>query len=74
MFFTQHKLWQAVLDKTIDLVVSDHSPAPQDLKCTDSGDFMRAWGGISSLQLGKNEGQAFVGACKKNLINVHVII
>lgn len=40
------------MDGVIDLVVSDHSPAPQDLKCVDTGDFMKAWGGISSLQLG----------------------
>ena len=45
-------MWKAILDGVIDLVVSDHSPAPQDLKCIDTGDFMRAWGGISSLQLG----------------------
>jgi len=47
----QDKLWKGVLDGVIDLVVSDHSPAPQDLKCVDTGDFMKAWGGISSLQL-----------------------
>jgi allantoinase len=45
-------LWSGLLDGTIDLVVSDHSPAPQDLKCVETGDFMKAWGGISSLQLG----------------------
>lgn len=47
----QDLLWQGLLDGVIDLVVSDHSPAPQDLKCVDTGDFMKAWGGISSLQL-----------------------
>jgi len=36
----------------IDFVVSDHSPSPPELKCLDSGDFFKAWGGISSLQLG----------------------
>lgn len=44
-------LWQA-LDDGIDLVVSDHSPAPPQVKCLDTGDFLRAWGGIASLQLG----------------------
>jgi len=48
----QDQLWKGVLDGVIDMVVSDHSPAPQDLKCVDTGDFMKAWGGISSLQLG----------------------
>ncbi len=33
------------------MVVSDHSPAPADLKAVDSGDFALAWGGISSLQV-----------------------
>jgi len=47
----QNKLWEGIMDGVIDLVVSDHSPAPQDLKCVDTGDFMKAWGGISSLQL-----------------------
>lgn len=42
-------LWQALADGTIDCVVSDHSPCTPDLKVDDFG---RAWGGISSLQLG----------------------
>lgn len=45
------KLWAALSDRLIEMIVSDHSPAPPDLKCMDSGDFMQAWGGISSLQL-----------------------
>ncbi|CAG8544081.1 684_t:CDS:2 [Ambispora leptoticha] len=45
-------LWEALRDGTIDSVVSDHSPCTVDLKLTDKGDFMRAWGGISSLQFG----------------------
>jgi allantoinase len=45
------QLWQALDDGTIDFVVSDHSPCPPELKLRDEGDFMKAWGGISSLQL-----------------------
>lgn len=45
-------LWAALREGLIDQVVTDHSPAPGALKCTSSGDFMKAWGGISSLQLG----------------------
>lgn len=45
------KLWAALSDRLIDMIVSDHSPAPPDMKCLDSGDFMTAWGGISSLEL-----------------------
>ena len=36
---------------TIDFVVSDHSPCPPEMKLRETGDFMNAWGGISSLQL-----------------------
>ncbi|PJI94622.1 allantoinase AllB [Luteimicrobium subarcticum] len=48
----QDLLWEAVLDGTIDAVVSDHSPATTDLKHADGGDFGRSWGGIAGLQLG----------------------
>lgn len=45
------QLWSALKDETIDMVVSDHSPCPPEMKLRDQGDFMAAWGGISSLQL-----------------------
>ena len=40
----------AVIDGSINVVSSDHSPAPPKLKQTESGDFLKAWGGISGLQ------------------------
>ncbi|XP_063771850.1 allantoinase, mitochondrial-like isoform X2 [Pseudophryne corroboree] len=45
-------LWNALLQGEIDMVVSDHSPCTADLKLLKEGDFLKAWGGISSLQLG----------------------
>ncbi len=45
-------LWGGLADGTIDLVVTDHSPCPVELKALDSGDFGAAWGGIAGLQLG----------------------
>ncbi|KAG8741398.1 hypothetical protein FRC10_002918 [Ceratobasidium sp. 414] len=48
----QDKLWEALLDGTIDMVVSDHSPCVAELKKSNVGDFMEAWGGISTLGLG----------------------
>jgi allantoinase len=45
-------LWLALVDGDVGMVVSDHSPAPPDLKCVSSGDFFAAWGGIASLQFG----------------------
>jgi allantoinase len=44
------KLWQALKEGIIDFVATDHSPAPPALKELTSGDFMKAWGGISSIQ------------------------
>lgn len=44
-------LWAALGEGTIDMVVSDHSPCPPEMKLREQGDFMQAWGGISSLQL-----------------------
>lgn len=45
-------LWEALKDGTLDFVASDHSPAPPDIKEQQSGDFMKAWGGIAGLQFG----------------------
>jgi allantoinase len=45
----RERLWEALRTGQITMVVSDHSPAPPELK---KGDFLQAWGGISSLQLG----------------------
>ncbi|GAA5881882.1 hypothetical protein JCM3774_005764 [Rhodotorula dairenensis] len=48
----REQLWQALLDGDIDFVVSDHSPCTTELKRLESGDFMKAWGGIGGLGLG----------------------
>lgn len=48
----REKLWDAIADGTIDMVVSDHSPCTPALKLQESGDFLDAWGGISALQFG----------------------
>ncbi len=44
------KLIQALEDGTLDMLGSDHSPAPKKLKGIDTGDFSTAWGGISGVQ------------------------
>jgi allantoinase len=44
-------LWEALARGRLDAVVSDHSPAPPAMKRREEGDFLRAWGGIASLQL-----------------------
>ncbi|MGH9683369.1 MAG: allantoinase AllB [Candidatus Acidiferrales bacterium] len=45
------KLWTVLGDGTIDMIASDHSPCPPAMKLSEEGDFLRAWGGIASLQL-----------------------
>ncbi|HEY0431156.1 MAG TPA: allantoinase AllB [Pyrinomonadaceae bacterium] len=47
----REQLWSALQDQTLDMIVSDHSPCPPEMKLRESGDFLQAWGGISSLQL-----------------------
>ena len=44
------QLWEALKAGTIDFVATDHSPAPPELKELETGNFMKAWGGIASLQ------------------------
>jgi allantoinase len=40
-------LWKTLLDGTVEIVASDHSPAPPSMK---SGAIMQAWGGIAGAQ------------------------
>ena len=44
-------LWAGLSDGTLDMVVSDHSPCAPQHKDLAGGDFGRAFGGISSLQV-----------------------
>ena len=41
------ELWGKILDGTIDIVASDHSPAPPEMK---TGAMMKVWGGIAGVQ------------------------
>jgi allantoinase len=47
----RERLWAALAEGAIDMVVSDHSPCPPAMKLPETGDFAAAWGGISALQL-----------------------
>jgi len=44
-------LWQGLRDGSIDLIATDHSPCPLEMKRLDEGRFDLAWGGIASLSL-----------------------
>ncbi len=50
-------LMAAVRDGQISLVSSDHSPAPPALKEVESGNFLKAWGGISGKPAGQQQQQ-----------------
>jgi allantoinase len=45
------QLWQALRDGTINLVATDHSPCPPEMKRLAEGNFRTAWGGIASLSI-----------------------
>lgn len=47
----RERLWQALSDGTIDLVVTDHSPCPPAMKRLAEGNFQTAWGGIAGLSV-----------------------
>ncbi len=47
----RERLWAALDEDLLDLIATDHSPAPAALKHRESGDFLKAWGGIASLQV-----------------------
>jgi allantoinase len=44
-------LWRGLSSGSIQIIASDHSPAPPALKERYSGNFLAAWGGIASLQV-----------------------
>ncbi|HKN74926.1 MAG TPA: allantoinase AllB [Candidatus Acidoferrum sp.] len=47
----REQLWQGLRDGTIDLVATDHSPCPPEMKRLAEGNFRTAWGGIASLSV-----------------------
>lgn len=46
-----NQLWKALQNGILNFVATDHSPATPELKETTSGNFLKAWGGIASLQI-----------------------
>lgn len=43
----QNELWAELVRGTVDIVASDHSPAPPEMK---TGEFRGAWGGVAGVQ------------------------
>jgi len=44
-------LWDGLASGILDLIATDHSPCPAELKNLETGDFGAAWGGIASLSV-----------------------
>jgi allantoinase len=68
----RERLWQALAAGQIDLVATDHSPAPLAMKHVEDGDFTRAWGGIASVQLGL--GAVWTGARSRGVPLERVVL
>jgi len=47
-YANRDRLWHALQSGLIDLIATDHSPSPPEMK---QGDFFSGWGGIASLSL-----------------------
>jgi allantoinase len=47
----RERLWQGPKAGIIDMVVTDHSPCPPEMKRPGGGNFRDAWGGIASLSM-----------------------
>ena len=47
----RERLWKALEEGRIDMVATDHSPCPPEIKRRDTGRWDQAWGGVSSLGL-----------------------
>jgi allantoinase len=63
----REQLWRALADGDLDMIATDHSPAPRSMK---QGDFVHAWGGIASLQLGL--AAVWTGASSRGLGFEHI--
>lgn len=64
----QEKLWAALQDGKIDILTSDHSPCPPDMKQSDTNNMFEMWGGISGCQ--NNVDLMFDEAVKKRGVSV----
>jgi allantoinase len=47
----REQLWQGLREGVIDLVATDHSPCPPEMKRLSERSFRTAWGGIAGLSL-----------------------
>jgi allantoinase len=50
-YANREQLWEGLGSGSIDLIATDHSPCPPEMKNAGNGHFGKAWGGIASLSL-----------------------
>lgn len=46
----QEKLWNKLIEGKIDMLTSDHSPCPPEMKHSDTNNIFEVWGGITGCQ------------------------
>jgi allantoinase len=47
----REELWSGLREGVIDLIATDHSPCPPEMKRLEEGSFQKAWGGIAGLSM-----------------------
>ncbi|MBS4211277.1 MULTISPECIES: allantoinase [Neobacillus] len=60
------ELWKVFANGEIDVIGSDHSPAPPEMKSSKDGNMFAAWGGISGAQTSLSV-LLEEGYCKRNI-------
>ncbi|WP_027415707.1 allantoinase AllB [Aneurinibacillus terranovensis] len=64
----QEKLWEALKQGKIDMLTSDHSPCPPEMKYSETNNIFEIWGGITGCQ--NNVDLMFDEAVKKRNLPV----
>lgn len=64
----QEKLWEALKQGKIDILTSDHSPCPPEMKESATNNMFEMWGGISGCQ--NNVDLMFDEAVKKRGVDI----
>ncbi|MCP8967677.1 allantoinase AllB [Ectobacillus ponti] len=65
----QDRLWTALQEGKIDVLTSDHSPCPPDMKQSDTNNIFEVWGGITGCQ--NNVDLMFDECVKKRNVSVN---
>ncbi len=64
----QEKLWEVLKQGKIDMLTSDHSPCPPEMKASEKNNIFEVWGGITGCQ--NNVDLMFDEAVKKRKVPI----